>query len=185
MPDLTDEAIALAVQHGDTDSFGLLIERYEPKLTRYAKKFLFDSADGQDLVQEVFIKTYMNIQSFDTQRRFSPWIYRIAHNEFINAVKKKIKTPVFTLDFDTFFPHPVARETADSNIHKQELRQMLDQCLNKISAKYREPLVLYYFQELDYAEIGEILQIPISTVGVRLKRGKMMLQKLVTQANGT
>src|ERR1700685_1546732 len=87
----TDEEIVKEVQGGDVESFRILVERYEPKMTRYARRFLFGADDAKDLLQEIFIKTYTNINSFDTERRFSPWIYRIAHNEFVNALKKKTK----------------------------------------------------------------------------------------------
>ena len=78
MAEMTDEEIALRVQRGDADAYGTLIERYQAKLMRYARKFLVDSEDATDIVQDIFIKTYENIQSFDATRRFSPWIYRIA-----------------------------------------------------------------------------------------------------------
>src|ERR1700727_2292342 len=91
MPEQTDEEIAVLVQNGDAEAFRVIMERYEPKMTRYAKRFLFGADDAKDLLQEVFIKTYVNIKSFDPERRFSPWIYRIAHNEFVNALKKKKK----------------------------------------------------------------------------------------------
>ena len=89
MPKKTDEETVLQVQDGDTESFGILVERYEAKMMRYAHRFLFGYHDAEDLMQEVFIKAYTNIQSFDTKRRFSSWLYRIAHNEFINAIKRK------------------------------------------------------------------------------------------------
>jgi len=179
MMETTDEEIARKVQKGDTQSFGLLIERYEQKLLRYAKKFIFDSEEAKDLVQEVFMKAYMNIRSFEISRRFSPWIYRVAHNEFINAIRKKKKSPVFYIDFDIFFPHPISTQGADSEANKQDLKRMLDECLGKLDPKYREPLILYYFEEMDYKEISEILKIPISTVGVRLQRGKSVLKKIM------
>src|SRR5258708_4917322 len=90
-PALTDEQLASRVQKGDPESFRVLMVRYEPKMTRYAKRFLFASDEAKDLLQEIFIKAYVNIRSFDIDRRFSPWIYRIAHNEFVNALKKKKK----------------------------------------------------------------------------------------------
>ncbi len=180
MTEQTDEEIAKAVQGGNIEAFGLLVARYEAKMTRYARKFLFDGEDVRDIVQEVFIKAYVNIKSLDTSRRFSPWIYRIAHNEFINAIKKKGRDKSTPFDFDLLFPHPVARETADRDATVNELRRMLDQCLDQLDAKYREPLVLYYFEEMEYGEIAEILKIPISTVGIRLRRGKLQLQKLVS-----
>lgn len=183
MPEKTDEEIARKVQLGNAEAFGFLIERYEPKIIRYARKFIFNGEDAKDLVQEAFIKAYTNIQGFDADRSFSSWMYRIAHNEFINAIKKKSRMPVFTFDFDTVFPQPVAEETADNEMNKKELREMLDKCLEKLDPKYREPLILYYFEEMDYKEIAEILEVPISTVGVRLQRGKINLKKIVNKFN--
>jgi RNA polymerase sigma-70 factor (ECF subfamily) len=179
----TDEAIALHVQKGDVEQFGELIKRYEPKMTRYARKFLFQGDDVKDLVQEVFIKAYVNIQSFDTTRRFSPWLYRIAHNEFINAVKKKSRLPVFSFDFDALLPQFIAKETAESKVAQADIKRLLDTCLDKLGPKYREPLVLYYIEEMEYKEIAEILKIPVATVGVRLSRGKAMLRQIAVKLN--
>lgn len=179
MPEMTDEEIALRVQAGEQDAYGDLIARYETKLMRYARKFLSDKEDATDIVQDIFIKAYENIQSFDATRRFSPWIYRIAHNEFVNALKKKAtRRIVFTIDMDTLFPHLAAAETADSAALERDMRETLEKHLEGVSMKYREPLVLYYLESLDYKEISEILQIPVSTVGVRLARGRASLQKI-------
>ncbi|KKT76212.1 MAG: RNA polymerase sigma factor [Parcubacteria group bacterium GW2011_GWF2_44_7] len=176
MPELTnlttDEAIVRQVQLGDSEAFGILVKRYEIKILHYARKFLFNYTDIEDLAQDVFIKAYNNIQSFDASRKFSAWIYRIAHNEFINAIKKKGREPVSYFDVDVLWPRLVSREKADHRANEQELRKMLDYCLNELDLKYREPLILYYLEELDYQEIADILHIPVSTVGVRLRRGR-------------
>lgn len=182
--ELTDEAIATAVQGGDAESFGILMERYEPKLTRYARRFVADPDRITDLVQDVFIKAYTNIQSFDASRAFSPWIYRIAHNEFVNAVKKRVSEKLFALDFDLILPQLAAPESTDSESHRREEKEMLEKCLDQIPAKYREPLVLYYFEEMEYKEISEIMQIPTNTVGVRLQRGKVILKKIISENGG-
>lgn len=179
---MTDEEVVRKVVEGDTAAFGVLVERYEPKLSRYAKRFLFDKEDVEDLLQEVFIKAYQNIRSFDHERAFSPWIYRIAHNEFVNALKKRERSPLFFFDPDTLFPHPAAPETADEEAMTKELRALLDRNLSVIDAKYREPLILYYFEELDYKEIADVLKIPIATVGVRLARGKVILRGMINKA---
>lgn len=179
MVEMTDEEIALRVQGGDSEAFGMLVERYQAKLMRYARKFLSDTDDATDIVQDIFIKTYENIQSFDATRRFSPWIYRVAHNEFVNALKKRAnRSFVLTVDMDTVFPHLASPETADSATMERDMRATLEKHLAGVSAKYREPLVLYYLENLDYKEISEILQIPVSTVGVRLARGRALLKKL-------
>jgi RNA polymerase sigma-70 factor (ECF subfamily) len=183
MTDQSDEIIAQAVQAGDIHIFGLLVERYEEKLLRYAKRFLFGYEDAEDMVQEVFIKAYRNIQSFDVSRSFNSWIYRIAHNEFINAIRKNGREPLSFFDPDTLFPHPIAKEQPEKALQDSELKNMLETCLNKLDAKYREPLVLYYYEDMDYQAIAEILHIPVSTVGVRLNRGKQSLQTIYVSLN--
>lgn len=175
----TDEEIVSLIIKGNKDLFGEIIHRYEAKMRRYARKFLFDSEHTDDLVQEVFIKTYVNLQSFDNTQRFSPWIYRIAHNEFINALKKKLSYKIFSLDLDTFLPHPEAKETSDEETENTFTKEILDEHLFQIDSKYREALVLYFFEEMDYKEISSILGIPVSTVGVRIKRGKEKLKELL------
>ena len=88
---------------------------------------------------------------------------------------------VLSFDFDTIFPHPIAKETADSEANRRDLKETLDKYLDKLSAKYREPLVLYYIDEMSYQDIAEVLEIPVSTVGVRLKRGKTMLKNIINE----
>jgi len=178
---LTDEEIAQLVQKGEVEPFGILVERYEAKIKRYAHKFLFNYDEADDVVQEVLIKAYTNIQSFDPQKRFSPWLYRIAHNEFINAIKKQGREPLPFFDPDVLFPHPLAKQQTDDETNANDLREMLDKCLNKLKSKYREPLVLCYYEELSYKEIADILHIPQSTVGIRLKRGKQMIKNMITK----
>ncbi len=169
------------VQKGGREAFGVLVLRYQPKLARYARKFLFHGDDVADLVQDVFIKAYTNIQGFDPSRRFSPWIYRIAHNIFVNALRDSAKDRAnFSLfDADVLFPHPVADEKTDDHAKREEMRRMLDAPLGSLDPKYREPLVLYYFEDLDYKTISQILQVPVSTIATRIKRGKLMLGKII------
>src|SRR5579864_8095895 len=119
-PGQTDEDLAKLAQAGDTAGFGDLVERYEAKLLRYGRRFLFGYEDCEDAVQEVFLKAYANLAGFDPGRSFSAWIYRIAHNEFINAIRKKGREPLPFFDPDTLFPHPVARGQADDELKDEE-----------------------------------------------------------------
>ncbi len=179
MEETTDESIAARVQKGDIEAFTRLMERYEKKITRYARKFLADPDDIKDIVQEVFTKVYINIKSFDVKRKFSPWIYRVAHNEFVNALKKKKSEKLSFIDFDLVLPRREAKETADSEVDKKDLRRLLDGHMRSLAAKYREPLVLYYYEEMSYREIAEVLRLPVSTVGIRLQRAKNILKKSI------
>lgn len=179
----SDEAIVAAIQAGDSDRFGEIIDRYEAKLGRYARRFLLFGDELTDLVQDVFIKAYVNIQSFDTKRRFSPWLYRIAHNEFINALKKREKQAIPFFHLDTWFPQLTAPETADQNSIKQEDALLVEQSLNILPAIYREPLVLFFYENMSYEEIGQILSLPTTTVGVRIARAKAKLKQALSASN--
>jgi RNA polymerase sigma-70 factor (ECF subfamily) len=174
----TDEAIALRVQQGDADVYGELVDRYEQKLMRYGTKFLARTEDIEDIVQDVFISAYRSIQSFDPSLRFSPWIYRIAHNAFVNALRKNQRGPVF-MDFDTLLSHQVYEDPAHDEREQKEMRGMLDKGIEKLSEKYREVLVLHYFEELPYKDIADVLQIPVGTVSIRIKRAKEALKNLL------
>jgi len=164
--DLSDEDIVKLVQSGEIEPFAILVNRYEKKMKRYGRKFLSEREDIEDIVQRIFIKSYENIQSFDVKRKFSSWLYRIAHNEFVNELKRR--KPLRFFDLDVIFPHLLSyKENYGQNVD----RQILNKYLNRLPDNYREVIVLRYFEELDYKEISDILKIPVSTVGVRLKRG--------------
>ncbi len=174
----TDEELVVLIQKGDKEKFGILMERYEQKLFRYGRKFLSNVDNIEDMVQEVFIKTYESIQSFDTTKKFSPWIYRIAHNTFVNALKKNIRNPLYLFDFDTLIPHPAYDDPAAAEREQKEMRVLIDRGLEKIKPEQREILVLNFLEDLSYKEIAEVLRIPIGTVGVRIRRAKEALKKV-------
>jgi RNA polymerase sigma-70 factor (ECF subfamily) len=183
LSDYTDEQIASHVQHGNVERFGVLMERYTDKLTRYGKKFLAREESIEDIVQDVFISAYQNINEFDTGRSFSSWIYRIAHNAFVNGLRKQQKRPLFDVDLDTFISHDVYEHPAVSEREAKELKDMIDKGLSGLAPKYREVIILHYLEGLSYREISDILKIPIGTVGVRVKRGKETLRSIYEKMN--
>lgn len=171
-----DEEVAVRVQRGDVESFGVLVERYEAKMRRYARRFLFTETDTDDVVQDVFLKAYTNINSFDPSRSFSTWLYRVAHNSFINTLKKNRRLPLLFFDADSLFPHPVASEETDRDMYDQQIKDAMEHCLGELNSKYREVLVLYFIEGLRYQEIADVLHMPVSTVGVRIQRAKAALR---------
>jgi RNA polymerase sigma-70 factor (ECF subfamily) len=179
---MTDEELAALVQKGDEQALAELIDRYEAKLLRYGQRFLgAQNADTLgEAVQDVFISVYQNIEGFDTRQRFSPWIYRIAHNAFVDLLRQKARQPLYFFDFDIVLSHAVDTGYADSTTKEKEIaeaRVLLEKGLDKLSARQREIIVLYYFEELSYKEIADVLHVPVSTVGVRLARARAMLKR--------
>ncbi len=176
MEEKTDEELVMFAQKGDILSFSVLIKRYEKKLLRYGKRFLFNYENIEDALQVIFIKVYENINSFNASKKFSPWIYRIAHNHFINIIKKTKKEPFLFFDADVIFSFSSKKDTL-SDIKKDEELKEVENHLKCIKVKYREVIVLHYFEDKNYKEIADILGIPISTVGIRLKRGREQIKK--------
>ena len=174
---LTDEQIALSVQQGDKEKFGILIKRYDSKLSRYGKKFLSRKENIEDIVQDVFISTYQNIQSFDPSLKFSPWIYRIAHNAFVNGLKKQSFLSTTYFDFDILLSHQIYEDPDEKERDQQELKKMIEVSLDTLDPKYKEIIILHYLEDFSYKEISDILKIPTGTVGVRIKRGKEILKE--------
>ena len=173
----TDEELALAIQSGDEEPFGVLMDRYGKKLMRYGRKFLSNPDNIEDLVQDIFIKVYQNIQSFDAERKFSPWIYRIAHNSFINHMRKNANEPLLVFNFDALIDHPVYKDPLVEQKENEELRVLVERGIEQLPPLYREVVTLHYFEDLGYQEIAEVLHIPIGTVGVRLRRAREILSK--------
>jgi RNA polymerase sigma-70 factor, ECF subfamily len=172
----TDEALAVAVQQSDAGAFDELMRRYEERLIRYGKRFLARGEDIEDAVQDVFLKAYVNIQSYDPSYRFSPWIYRIAHNTFANVLREHSRRSFAFFDFDTLISPLTFSSEEETERTRSELKTLLESELQNLPPKYREVLVLHYFEELSYDEIAEVLHIPKGTVGVRLKRGREALK---------
>ncbi|MFA6189936.1 MAG: RNA polymerase sigma factor [Candidatus Staskawiczbacteria bacterium] len=178
--DKKDEEIVLLVQSGQVEPFNILINRYEKKMARYAGRLLSNRDDIQDVVQDIFTKTYVNIKSFDVNRKFSSWLYRIAHNEIVNVFKKNKKNFLPIFDVDIFFPQHAKKnyEEINKDLERKEMQKMISVYFEKLGEKYKEPIALYYLEDLSYKEISEVMQIPVVTVGVRIKRAKEMLKNI-------
>lgn len=175
----TDEALAALVQGNNQGAFGVLMDRYQPKLLRYGRRFLPRDDSIVDVVQDVFIKAYENIQSFDTARKFSPWIYRIAHNAFINEIRRKKREPLMYMDLDAILAHPSYEFDPAGQEERTQMQALIQKGLEALTPAYKEVIILYYIEELSYQEIADVLQVPVGTVGVRLRRARASLKDYV------
>lgn len=179
--EMTDEQVAYAAQKGDATAFATLVSRYESRLLRYAKRLLNSQEDAQDVVQESFIKAYRYLNEFDTSKRFSPWIYRIVHNESINYGKAR-KSWLSFVDWDELLPLGGGEIVDDMEAIRQKID--MEKMLDALDLKYREVLTLYYIEGMEYADIAEVLHIPIATVGVRLRRARQNIKKIYEAREG-
>lgn len=170
---LSDEELVVLTRTKNKETYSEIIKRYQDKLMRYAISILNDEEKAADIVQESFIKAYVNINSFNSKKKFSSWIYRIVHNQAVNLIKKhKKELPLLDdIDFDSGVD-------IEKEYIKDELIKMVKRCINEMPVLYKEPLVLYYLEDKSYNEISDILRISINTVGTRISRAKKIMKKL-------
>ncbi|MDD3678979.1 MAG: RNA polymerase sigma factor [Patescibacteria group bacterium] len=172
----SDELLVLFVQKNSGKGFEYLVDRYQEKIFNYAKRIVSDPDLAEDITQESFIAAYSNINSFDPKRKFSSWLYRIAHNKAINEIRKRKK--IIFLDEKIPIESDENSKKITNEIDRKKAKILLEKKLDIIPIKYKETLTLRYFENLSYEEISDILKIPVSTVGIRIKRGLEKLKKI-------
>ena len=143
-----EKLVSLILQ--DKNAFAEIVYRYEKKLLRYIKRIsYFDDEVAKDILQEIFIKAYTKINSFDPSLKFSSWIYRIAHNETISTFRKT-KTRPETTSFDyheELLLYMKSDLDIQANLEKKELNQKVNLLIKKLSPKYKDILILKFLEE--------------------------------------
>ncbi len=172
----------------DANAYGRLINRHQAPLRRYIRRLLGGLAPAaDDVLQEAFIKAYLNLNDFDQTRTFAPWLYRIAHNEAVSHLRKSSAGIQLVSGEDAqFFLDQVADpEDPASLFWKNQKNNQLQKSLGALDAKYRDVLVLRYLEGQSYDDISEILRLPPGTVATLLKRGLTRLRDIFENTGGT
>jgi len=173
----SDEQVVIQVRDQNKELYTEIIRRYQGKLSHYLRKFIHDNDELEDVLQAVFIKTYENLFGFDIKRRFSSWIYRIAHNEAINHIKKHSRISVSVDEVESILMDE--KVNLQQGIDQELLREEVEIALSEMKDKYREVLILYFFEQKSYEEMSEILRVPVNTVGTLIARGKKNLKVII------
>ncbi|OGI34332.1 MAG: hypothetical protein A2259_02580 [Candidatus Moranbacteria bacterium RIFOXYA2_FULL_43_15] len=177
--EISDNKLAEIVREGDSERYGEIIDRYQGKLFAYLYRLIGNREEAQDLLQDVFIKVYKNLRGYDAERKFSSWIYRIAHNEAVNHIKRKSlkrfvswESVVSTKDK---LESSSNEEGAQDAWIRKEISQEVNAAIDRLPAKYKQVLLLRYYSDNSYEEISEILDRPVNTVGTLINRAKRKL----------
>lgn len=169
------------------DVFAVLVRRYQERLTRYIRRLgLTRQEDVEDVLQNIFLKTYRNLHGFDPTLRFSSWIYRIAHNETMSYFRAKNARPEVLPDEndDVLERIPTALDI-EGGANQQLNAARITRALSALESKYRDVLVLRFFEERDYADISDVLQLPMGTVATLISRAKKKLHAIIAKQERT
>jgi RNA polymerase sigma-70 factor (ECF subfamily) len=168
---MEDKELIKLVREGRKDTFAELVERYQTGLFRYVYSIVKDSDMADDITQDTFVKAYNSLGSYNPEFAFATWLYRIGHNTALNAIKAN---QTFSLDEEEVARIPAAVSDA-SSIEDREAA--VRAAVENLPLKYRTVIVLHYWQKKEYAEIAEILDVPIGTVKTWLHRAKAQLEE--------
>lgn len=179
-----EELVKLSLEN--KDFFAYIVDRYEEKLFRYVRRITnVPQSEILDILQEIFIKVYQNLNDFDYNLKFSSWIYRIAHNQTISIYRKDKSRPHGnSVDIDEEILKNIANDfdilaEADLKILKLKISKVLE----KIDEKYKEIILLRFFEDKNYEEISDILKIPMGTVATLISRAKKQMKKELEKEN--
>jgi RNA polymerase sigma-70 factor (ECF subfamily) len=188
--DEEEELLVARCLEGDVEAFRPLVQRYQRLAFSVAFRMLGSRADAEDIAQQAFVDAFNALGRFrGTGRRhaFSTWLLRIAVNRSKDVLKSKRRTE-----------EPLEREvrggeaafaydppTPEANASSEERRQRLEAALLELPTKYREVLILKDAEDLSYEEIRGILQLPTTTLKIRVVRARAMLRELVERGGMT
>lgn len=165
---------------GETGAFSGIVETYQDRVYSFALRLLKDPAAAEEAAQETFVKAFRAIATYDSAYSFSPWLFRIAHNACMDALRAAGRnSSIDEKDFpDIADPAPGVEETVADSMDSERIGAMLA----ALPPIYSEVLLLQYREEMGPAEIGRVIGAPEGTVKARLFRGREILKKMLRDA---
>ena len=175
---MMEAQLILLAKKGNKQAFAHLMEAYAKKVYYAAFSFLKNTEDAADISQDVFLKAYTKIGTFDESYSFFPWIYKITKNLCLNRLKKAENNNSSLPEYE--FIISKYKEPDSSLLDKENIRN-LKAAINKLAENHKEIIFLKHFDECSYAEISEILDIPPGTVMSRLYNARKKLRDILEE----
>ena len=175
MRDHADAELVRACLSGNQKAFEILVRKYEKPIYNVALRILKDPDDAMDVAQNVFVKAYEKLGSFDEKREFFSWIYRIAINESINASKRARRQDEYESGVTAALA-PSQEEERSAEVLSEEIERAIE----VLTLDYRMVIVLRHYHDFSYQEMAAILDIPEKTVKSRLFTARQQLKDILT-----
>ncbi len=183
-----DQELVKRCVAGENPAWEVLLKAHTRKVYNLCYRFTGRSEDAEDLTQEIFIKIFQSLRSFDSsQSSFATWLNRVARNHLVDHYRRTKKDRATTSLEDEpgrgeERSGPQAPPTAQ--VESRERREFLQSGLNKLSPDLREAVILRDFHDLDYDEIAQVLGVPQGTVKSRINRGRLELARVLKRMEG-
>jgi len=169
-PDILEQAVA-----GDMDAFEEIYKATCSFVYNVALRVTRNSANAEEVTQDVFMKVYRNLKGFGFRSAFKTWVYRITVNTAINHYRKSSKEGKDRVDYDNLIESLPDNRSAREGINQSDNQARLNALLDKLSPEHKSCLILREIEGLSYQEMAGVLNIPVNTVRSRLKRARLAL----------
>ncbi len=174
-----DDRVLIEAALRDRHAYAALVLRYKTVLGRYVRRLLGRHAHAhEDVLQEAFIRAYVNLNDYDRSRPFAPWLYRIAHNEAVSFLRRRnAESQTITGEDAALILERVADgDDPEAAWQRTATDVEVRKALSDLDVRYRDVLVLRYLEEKTYDEIADILEMPPGTVATLISRGLKQLR---------
>jgi RNA polymerase sigma-70 factor (ECF subfamily) len=184
--EVRDEDLIAAVLDGGEDAFRQLVERYEERVARLLMRFVRDRFAVEDLLQEVFVKIFRKLHTFNQDSALYTWIYRIAVNaatDYLDRLSRRRLRLVEDVTIVQRDEREAGHAGAAEPLIEEEMRRVTREVLETLPEKYRTILVLREYQDLSYTEMAEVLACSIGTVESRLFRARKRFKEALERSH--
>jgi RNA polymerase sigma-70 factor (ECF subfamily) len=188
---IQDAAYVEQALGGDESAYKKLMQKYERPLYFFVQKMIKNRDIIPDLLQEIFMKAFNNLSTYNTNYAFSTWLYRIATNHSIDYLRKKklqtfsIDQPVSTKDGEMQIELPDNSFEADQEVIQKQRKKIVEEAIENLPEKYKAVIQMRHMEEKSYQEIAEILDLPLGTVKAHIFRARELLYKYLKEKKGT
>jgi len=179
----TEQAAIRICQSGDISGLETLYEMYSEKVFRTCYRILGDHAAAEDQTHEVFLRVFQKIDRFRGRSTFSTWLYRLTVNQTLNRLRSRKRRLIKMLGMDFLEGKPAKEPAPDREVLRKEQADDVQEMLSGLSVEHRTVLILREIEELSYAEIADVLDIPQGTVMSRLHRARCELRTSFSSRN--
>lgn len=177
---VTDEELIRSFQNGNQEAYDEIVSRFRNPLYNFILRIVGDAAFAEDILQETFVRLWLNKDSYREIARFSTWIYTIAANLSKTELRRrKVRRWLSFSGGKDERPLDFPDENVDvqRDHERRNIRKRFNEEIQKLPVAFRQVVILRDIQELSYEEISTILNIPLGTVKSRVNRGRLRLQK--------
>jgi RNA polymerase sigma-70 factor (ECF subfamily) len=178
----TDDELIGRVRRGETRHFADLVQRYQDPVYGMTLRFIGSAVDAEDLAQEAFLRAYRGLEGFKGDSRFSTWLYRITWNLCADWLRRNRRPGRAAMTIDDAGGVPDGRVDVEEGYLAAEEKREVREALDRLDAKYRNVLILLYYQKLSYDQIADVLDVPLKTVETRLYRARKLLKETLQRA---